>query len=93
MSDSPMDYSVHRILQAKILEWVTFPFSRDLSNPGIEPRSPALQADSLTAELLGKPKAPINYPLSIYYPLSNYSIINMMTTGWGGHPKYEGRKS
>ena len=28
---------------------------RDLLNPGIEPRSPALQADSLPAELPGKP--------------------------------------
>ena len=24
----PMDYTVHRILQATILEWVVFPFSR-----------------------------------------------------------------
>ena len=46
----------HGILQARILEWVAFPFSRDLPNPGIEPRSPALQADSLPAELQGKPK-------------------------------------
>ena len=28
------------ILQAGILEWVAMPFSRDLPNPGIEPRSP-----------------------------------------------------
>ena len=51
----PMDYTVHGILQARILEWVTFPFSRDLPNPGIEPRSPTLQADSLPAESQGKP--------------------------------------
>ena len=31
-----------------------FPFSRDLLNPGIESRSPALQADSLPAESQGK---------------------------------------
>ena len=30
----------------------------DLSNPGIEPRSPALQADSLPTELQGKPLGP-----------------------------------
>ena len=29
--------------------------SGDLSNPGIEPRSPALQSDSLPTELQGKP--------------------------------------
>ena len=45
-------YIVHGILQAKILEWVAVPFSpRDLPNPGIEPRSPALQADSLEDQL------------------------------------------
>ena len=43
----PMDYTVHGILQARVLEWVAFPFSGDLPDPGIEPRSLALQADSL----------------------------------------------
>ena len=46
----PMDYTVHGILWARILEWVTFPFSRDLPNPGIKARCPRLQADSLPAE-------------------------------------------
>jgi len=31
------------------------PSPEDLPNPGIEPRSPALQVDSLPGELLGKP--------------------------------------
>ena len=30
----PMDYTVHRILQARILEWVAFPLSRGSSQPG-----------------------------------------------------------
>ena len=29
----PMDYTVHGILQARILEWVAFPFSRVSSQP------------------------------------------------------------
>ena len=33
-----------------------FPSPRDLPNPGIEPRSPTLQTDSLPAEPQGKPK-------------------------------------
>ena len=37
--------------QARILEWVAFPFSGDLPNPRIEPRSPALQENSLPTEL------------------------------------------
>jgi len=48
-----MDYTVHGILQARILEWVAYPFSRDLPNPGIKLGSPALQADSLPEELPG----------------------------------------
>ena len=47
---------VHGILQARILVWAAFPFSRDLPNPGIKPRSPTLQVDSLPAEPQGKPK-------------------------------------
>ena len=45
-----MDYTVHGILQARILEWVAIPFFRDLPNPGIEPRSPILQVNSLPSE-------------------------------------------
>ena len=32
-----------------------FPSPGDISDPGIEPRSPALQADALLSELPGKP--------------------------------------
>ena len=46
----PMDHTVHGILQARKLEWVAFPSPGDLPNPGIEPRSPALQAGSLPSE-------------------------------------------
>ena len=53
---STMDCGVHGILQARILEWVAFPFSRGSFQPGIEPRSPTLLADSLLAELQGKPR-------------------------------------
>ena len=33
-----------------------FPFPGDLPNPGIEPRSPALQADALLFEPPGRPE-------------------------------------
>ena len=58
----PMDYSLpsspdHGILQARILECIchSFPSLGNLPDPGIEPRSPAVQADSLPSELPGKP--------------------------------------
>ena len=53
----PMDYTAHGFFQARILEWVAIPFSKGSSQPGIKPRSPALQADSLPGEPPGKPMA------------------------------------
>ena len=47
----PMGYTVHGILQVRMLEWVAFPFSRGSS----QARSPALQVDSWPAEPAGKP--------------------------------------
>ena len=62
MSDScdPMDCSlpgsfVHGISQTRILEWVVISFSRGLTNPRIEPGSPA-QAGFLPSELPGNNK-------------------------------------
>ena len=52
----PMDYIVHGILQARILEWVALPFSRGSSQSRDQTRSFTLQADSLPAEPQGKPK-------------------------------------
>ena len=49
MSDS-LQPSVHGILQASILEWVAMPSSRGSSQPRGQ-----IQADSLPAELQGKP--------------------------------------
>ena len=48
-------FSVHEILWARILQWVAIPSPEDLFNSGIEPGSPALQADSLPSESPGKP--------------------------------------
>ena len=56
MDYSPSGSSVHGILQARILEWVTMPSSKGSSQPRIAPRSPALQADSLPSEPPGAPK-------------------------------------
>ena len=64
-----MDYIVHGILQTRILEWVAFPFSRGSSQPRNQiGKSPALQADSLPAELPEK-------SLPLYWTLSNTELI------------------
>ena len=57
----PMDCSlpgssVHRIFQARVLEWAAISFSRGSSQPRDRTRSPALQADTLTSEPPGNPK-------------------------------------
>ena len=33
---NPMDYTVHGILQARILKWVAYPSPADLPDPGIK---------------------------------------------------------
>ena len=51
-----MDYTDHAILQARILKWVAFPFSRGPSQPGDQTQVSTLQIDSLPAEPQEKPK-------------------------------------
>ena len=62
VSDSfwPVDYrppvfSVHGILQARILEWVAISFSRGSSRPRDQTWVSALEADALTSKPPGKP--------------------------------------
>ena len=52
---SPPGSSVRGISQAGILEWVAIPSLGDLPYSEVEPRSTALQADSLPTEPPGKP--------------------------------------
>jgi len=51
-------FSIHRILQERILEWVVISSPGDLPDVGIELRSPAFQADSLPSEPPEKPSQP-----------------------------------
>ena len=67
MDCSPPGSSVHGILQARILEWVAITISRDLPNPGTEPRSPALQVDSL---------------LSLFSSVQSLSHAQLFVTPW-----------
>ena len=54
--------SVHVIFQARILEWVLISFSGHLPDPGIKPRSPALQVDSLPSD------PPVQSETAVYAP-------------------------
>ena len=54
MNCSLLDSSVHGVSQTRILEWLAIPISKGSSQPEIQPRSPAFQADFLLSELPGK---------------------------------------
>ena len=45
-----------------------FPSPEDIPDPGIEPESPALQADSLLSEPPGKPLLLLKAAMSTYLP-------------------------
>ena len=50
MDCGPPRSSIHGTHQGRILEWVAIPPPGDLPNPGIKPRSPALQVDFLPSK-------------------------------------------
>ena len=64
MDCSPTGSSIHGTFQARILEWVAISSPEDrFPNPGIELRSPVLQADSLLSEppgILNRLQYPVN---------------------------------
>ena len=73
------------ILQARILAWVAMPSSRGSSNPGIEPRSPILWANSLPCESPGKPKNTGVHSLSLLQGIfltqeSNWGLLHCRQT-------------
>ena len=73
---NPMDSTVHRILQARMLEWAPFPSPGDLPDPGIKPRSRTLQEDSLQIDPQGKP---LNMNKNGYFDLST---VNSALPRW-----------
>ena len=76
MDCSPPGSSIHGILQARILEWVARPSSKESFQPGIEPRSPALQVNSLLSEPPGK--------LNEVYFLQKRKERHRRDLQWGG---------
>ena len=72
-----MDYIVHGILQARILEWVAFSSSRESSQPRDQTQVSPLQADSLPA----KPQGELPNPSLFLLPHDR--PINWETRYWG----------
>ena len=79
MDCSPPGSSVHGILQARILEWVAMPSSRDSSQPRDQTQVSYLllhwQAGSLPLAPPGKPSLPLVPPLYIIIIIYVYNCI------------------
>ena len=74
---SLMNYAVHGILQARILEWVDFPFSRGPFQ--IRDRNQvSWMVDSLLAEPQGKPIFPYNLGKSCFMYFEAFLLIRHM---------------
>ena len=56
-------YTVHGILQARILEWVAYPFSRTSSWPRNWTRVSCIAGGFLPTELSGKPTLPASWEI------------------------------
>ena len=70
------------ILQARILERIAMPPPGNLPNPGIEPRAPALQADSLLSEPPGKPQSSFYLCLKKGGIFSHYLCCHFLHKYW-----------
>ena len=89
MDCSPPGSSVHGIFQARVLEWVTISFN--LPDPGIEPRSHALQADSLPFEPQGKPKQRCSKKITCWDTERSQALfLNVHPKKWYKEEKNEG---
>ena len=85
---SPSGSSIQGILQARILEWVAISSPEDLPDPGMEPQSPALQADSLPSKPPGRVlnffhcKAVSLFGVSKFSLVQPLSRVRLFATPW-----------
>ena len=92
----PMDCIVPGILQARILEWVAFPFARGSSKPRDQTQVSFIAGGYLTAEPQGKPKNTGEGGLSLLQGifLTQELIWDLLHCRWILYqPSYEGKPS
>ena len=99
VSDSLQPYAVHQsplsmeFSRQEYWSSLPFPSPGDLPDPGIKPRSPALQADTLPSEPTGKLIVVISHQLKhdlfytsliwyIFHNVLNISLITKFTVTW-----------
>ena len=81
--------SVLGVFQARILEWVAMPSTRDLPNPGIESGLPHWQVDSFPSEPPGNPTKTAN---SVDIPKGHniYRTLHLTTAEYTFIPRSRG---
>ena len=72
----PMDYTVHGILQATILEWVAIPFSRGSSWPSNRTRVSCIAGGFFTRQVL-----PERCSINIYW-MNEWIIFSLLVLYW-----------
>ena len=73
---NPMDYAVHGILQARILEWVAFPLSRGSSHPRDQTQVSHIAGRFITTEPPGKPF--LEYCLRTYQKIMQERYFSLL---------------
>ena len=71
----PTDYTVHGFSRPEYWSGLPCPPPGDLPNPGIEPASPILQADSLSSEPPGKP----HLSFRVCYISPNFNVFKVLS--------------
>ena len=85
MDCSPPGSSVRELSQARILEWVAISSPGDLPDTGIEPRSPALQVDSVPLNHQGSSREAGGYPVGQKSKMNppKKNLAKCVTFCWG----------
>ena len=87
----------HGLLQARILEWVAFPFSRGSSQPIDQTQISRIAGDSLPAEPQGKPENAGVGSLSLLQQELNWGLLHcrriLYQLSYQGSPRLPPEKS
>ena len=82
----PMDYTVHGILQARILEWVAFPFSRGSFQPRDRTQVSCIAGGFFTTE---PPELCRSTYIWFFFPINmDYSTPQSMVESMNAKPQY-----
>ena len=86
MDCSPPGSSVHGILQARILEWVAFPFSRGSSQPRYRTQASPIASRFFTCLSYQGSYTSITSPI-INIPHASFGVTDETTLTYYNHPK------